>query len=87
MAQKLAKFLQDDNGELLSPVKLKGKGMGYYYSYNDKRFVAVPRDGEYYLLPWVSEDPKECYVYTHHTWMIGLIIKVNKDELKHIGFN
>ena len=87
LAQKLQKFLQSDDGTRLPPVKIKGKGMGYYYSHNDKKFVSVPRDGEYYLLPWIAEDPKECYIYTHYTWMIGMILKVNKDEIQHIGFN
>jgi len=87
LAQKLAKFLQNDDGTLLEPVKLKGKGMGYYYSHNDRRFIPAPRDGEYYLLPWASDDPSECYIYTHYTWMIGVILKVNKDEIQHIGFN
>ena len=87
LAEKLAKFLKDDDGELLEPVKLKGKGMGYYYSYNDKKFIPVPRDGEYYLTPWVDDDPKKCYIYSHYTWMIGIILKVDRSEIKLIGFN
>jgi len=87
LAQKLAKLMQSDDGDLLEPVKIKGKGMGYYYSHNDKRFIHVARDGEYYLLPWASEDPDECYIYTHYTWMIGAILKVKKEEIQHIGFN
>ena len=87
LAQKLAKFLQNDDGTLLEPVKLKGKGMGYYYSHNDRRFIPAPKDGEYYLLPWVTEKPDECYVYTHYTWMIGVILKVKKSDIYHIGFN
>ena len=44
LAIKLAKFLQNDNGEMLEPVRLKGSGIGYYYSYNDKRFIPAPRN-------------------------------------------
>jgi hypothetical protein len=87
LAQKLAKFLQDEQGNLLEPVKIKGKGMGYYYSHNDKKFIPTPRDGEYYLLPWTAEDPSDCYIYSHYCWMIGVILKVKKEEIKFIGFN
>jgi len=87
LALKLAKFLKDEEGGLLPPVRIKGKGVGYYYSHNDKGFIPAPRNSEYYLLSWAAENPKECYIYSHYTWMIGVILKVNKDEIEHIGFN
>ena len=87
LGEKLAKFLQNDDGTLLEPVKLRGKGVGYYYSYNDKRHIPAPRNSEYYLLPWIDEDPQVCYVYCHYTWMIGVILKVPKKEIQKIGFN
>ena len=87
LAQKLAQFLKDGNGELLIPVQLKGEGIGYYYSHNDKRFIHCPRGGEYYLLPWATDDTKRCYIYTHYSWQIGVILKVFKDDINTIGFN
>ena len=87
LAEKLAKMLQTDSGELLEPIKIKGKGKGYYYSYKDKRFVSVPRDGEYYLIPWQDEDPEKCYIYSHYTCMVGIILKIDRSEIQHIGFN
>ena len=87
LAQKLAQFLKDGDGELLMPIKLKGKGTGYYYSHNEKRFIHCPRDGEYYLMPWASEDKEKCYVYTHYSWQIGAILRVFKDDIEFIGFN
>jgi hypothetical protein len=87
LAIKLAKFLQNDNGEMLEPVRLKGSGIGYYYSYNDKRFIPAPRNSEYYLVPWDSEDPTKCYIYTHYTWMVGVILKVDKSEVQYLGGN
>ena len=47
LASKLANFMQNDNGELLEPVKIKGSGMKYLYSHYDKKFIPVPLDGEY----------------------------------------
>ena len=87
LALKLAKMIQTNDGTLLEPVKIKGKGIGYYYSHNDRGFIPVPRDSEYYLLPWQAEDPRECYIYSHHNWFSGVILKVNKDEIEHVGFN
>ena len=87
LALKLAKMIQKDDGTLLEPVKIKGKGIGYYYSYNDKAFIPVPRNSEYYLVPWQSEDPNICYIYAHHNWFIGIILKINKEEIEFVGFN
>jgi hypothetical protein len=87
LAQKLAKYLQDDNGELLQPVRLKGKGIAYLYSHNDRKFIPAPKNAEYYLTPWIDDDPKKCYIYTHYNWMVGVIFKVDRDQIQHIGFN
>jgi hypothetical protein len=87
LAQKLAQFLQTESGDLLQPVRIKGKGTGYYYSHNDKRFIHAPRNAEYYLLPWATDEDGKCYIYGHYSWLIGVILKVNKDEIQHLGFN
>lgn len=87
LAAKLAKMLQTKDGDLLQPVKLKGKGPGYYYSLNDKRLILCPRNSEYYILPWADEDNRRCYVYAHSSWQIGIILKVFKDDIIFLGFN
>ncbi len=88
LAIKLSKFLQDDNGEALAMVSLKGKGQGYYYSIQDKKFVRVCRSSQFYLLPWDDpKDNKRCYIYTHFNWMTGCILKVYKDEIIELGHN
>ena len=87
LALKLAQLLKTSEGDLLPLVRLKGKGSSYYYSVNDKKFILSPRDSEYYLLPWVDEDNSRCYVYTHHSWQTGVILKVFKDQIEHLGFN
>ncbi len=87
LAEKLAKMLENRDGDLLEPVRIKGSGIGYYYSYNDKAFIPAPRNSEYYLIPWESENPNECYIYSHYNWMIGVILKVDKKEIQYLGFN
>jgi hypothetical protein len=87
LAQKLAQFLKSDDGELLQPVRIKGKGIGYYYSHNDKRHIPVSRTAEFYALPWLDDDKERCYVYCHHNWQIGIILKVFKEDIEYIGFN
>lgn len=87
LALKLASLLQTKEGELLQPVRLKGSGMTYCYSYNDKKFILAPKDGEYYLLPWISEEKDRCFVYCHSQWQIGVIFRVFKEDIQFIGFN
>jgi len=88
LALKLAQFLKDSNNDLLPLVRLKGKGGGYFYSLNDKKFIYAARNAEYYLLPWSDEDEENrCYIYGHHSWFTGLIFKVHKDEIEIIGLN
>ena len=87
LALKLAKMLKTDDGELLQPVRLKGKGPGYYYSVNDKKLILCSRNSEYYYLPWVAAEKERCYIYAHHNWQIGVILKVFKDDIQFIGFN
>jgi len=64
LACKLAQLIQDDNGNLLQLIKLKGSGMTYCYSINDKKFILTPRASEYYLLPWGAENPEKCFIYS-----------------------
>ena len=87
LAIKLAQLIQTKEGNLLPPVRLKGKGSGYYYSVNDKKIILSPRNGEYYLLPWFDDDEERCYVYSHHSWQVGVILKVFKDQIELLGFN
>jgi len=87
LATKLAKMVQTKDGDLLQLVRLKGKGPGYYYSVNDKKLILCSRNSEYYILPWVDEEADRCYVYAHHNWQIGVILKVFKDDIEFLGFN
>ena len=87
LATKLAKMLETSDGDLLHPVRLKGKGPGYYYSVNDKKLILCPRNSEYYILPWADDDENRCYVYAHYNWQIGVILKVFKDDIQFLGFN
>jgi len=87
LAEKLAKMIQNTDGTLLEPVRIKGKGIGYYYSHNDRAFIPAARNSEYYLLPWKTDNPEECYIYSHYNWMIGVILKVNIKEIQFLGFN
>jgi len=87
LALKLQKFLQNNDGELLPPVILKGKGRKYFYSHYDKKNILCPCNGEYYLMPWHDDDPEVCYVYSHYKWMMGVVLKVKRDNIIFIGFN
>jgi len=87
LALKLAQLLQKEDGTLLQPVKFKGNGVIFSYSVNENRHIPCPRDGEYYLMPWLDDDKEKCYVYSHHKWQVGVILKVFKDQIEFLGFN
>ena len=88
LAYKLRKFMEDDDGNALPLVQLKGSGQGYYHSLSDKKLIRVSRDAEFYLLPWTHRtDPKRCYIYTHYNWLTGCIFDVFVDDIIFIGAN
>ena len=89
MANRLFHLQKDKEGNLLEPVILKGKGShGTYWAQSDKRFVKVARRSSHYLVPWRDpEDEKARFIYTHHIAHAGVIIRVEKDDYYHIGFN
>tara|TARA_R110002110_G_scaffold43389_3_gene134776 strand:- start:204 stop:533 length:330 start_codon:yes stop_codon:yes gene_type:complete len=87
LALKLAKLLQKSDGTLLQPIRFKGNGVIFSYSVNEKKFIPCSRDGEYYLMPWLDDDKDKCYVYSHHNWQVGVILKVFKDQIEFLGFN
>lgn len=87
LAGKLAELLEDNHGNLLQPVNFKGSSSSYYYSLNHKRHILCPHQGEYYLLNWIEDDKERCYVYSHYTWQMGVILKVFKDQIEFLGFN
>lgn len=88
LAYKLLSYMKDDNGYAFSVVKLKGKGQGYYYSVNHKKLIRVNRNAEYYLLAWEDKENKDnCYIYSHHNWMVGCILRVRKSEIVYVGAN
>ena len=88
LAEKLSKFIKNSKGGAMPLVALKGTGQGYYYSMQRKSLVRVCRGDEFYLLPWTdTEEKNRCYVYTHHNWMTGCILRVFKSDIEYIGFN
>ena len=87
LAIKLQGFLQNNSGELLQPVKIKGEGIKYLYSYYDKQFVPCHCNSEYYLMSWKDEDPDVRYIYSHYKWMTGVVLKLKLEDLCFIGFN
>lgn len=52
LALKMQAFLKSKNGNLLQPVRLKGKKETYYWSFMNKKFELLHPNAEMYLLPW-----------------------------------
>ena len=52
LALKMQAFLKSKNGNLLQPVRLKGKRETYYWSFMNKKHELLHPNSEMYLLPW-----------------------------------
>tara|TARA_X000001388_G_C2197991_1_gene110110 strand:+ start:524 stop:856 length:333 start_codon:yes stop_codon:yes gene_type:complete len=87
LALKAAETLKGKDGNLLPTVKIKGKGLGYYWSPYDKKLILVPRDAEYYLLPWEEDEYGRKHLFLPISLVGGNIISVNSDELEILGYN
>jgi len=87
LAIKAAQTLQTKDGNLLPTVRIKGKGMGYYWSPYDKKLILVPRSAEYYLLPWKEDENGRKYIFLPVSLTGGTILSVDSDDLEVLGFN
>ena len=87
LAKKAAKTLQSKSGELMASVKIKGSGMGYYWSPYDKKLILVPRRAEYYYLPWQADEKGRKCLFLPYYLTSGTVICVNPEELDFLGYN
>ena len=63
LANKMLAFLKSKKGELLEPVRLKGKKPKYYWSIMEKSLCLIKPDAEMYVVPWKITEKGEYYVY------------------------
>ena len=87
LAETLAQFIKDKEGNPFQQVRIKGSGYGYYYSMSDKKTVMVPRSAEYYLISNKADNLGRLRVYTHYKFMSGAVLLVPKDEIELLGWN
>jgi hypothetical protein len=87
LAKKAAKSLQSKNGDLMLSVKIKGTGMGFYWSPYDKKLILVPRRAEYYFLPWQADEKGRKYLFLPFYLTSGTVICVDPNELDFLGYN
>ena len=87
LALKMQAFLKSKNGNLLQPVRLKGKKETYYWSFMNKKHELLHPNSEMYLLPWQETEKGEYYVYSPYTFQSGNVFLVPKNEIVDLGFN
>lgn len=87
LANKMASFLKSKKGELIEPIRLKGKKSKYYWSIMKKAFCLIKPDAELYLVPWKETEKGEYYVYSPYLFWEGQVFLVPKDEIIFIGYN
>jgi hypothetical protein len=87
LALKMQAFLKSKNGNLLQPVRLKGKKETYYWSFMNKKHELLHPRSEMYLLPWQMTEKKEYYVYTPYKFNSGNVFLVPREQIIDLGFN
>ena len=87
LASKMANFLKTKSGDLLEPVRLKGKKPSYYWSITQKVFCLVHPEAEMYIIPWKTTEKGEYYVYSPHLFWTGEVFLVPKEKIIFMGFN
>ena len=87
LALKMQAFLKSKSGNLLQPIRLKGKKETYYWSFMNKKHELLHPNSEMYLLPWQETEKGEYYVYSPYTFQSGNVFLVPKNEIIDLGFN
>ena len=87
LAKKAAEFLKSKDGNLLVLAILKGQGLGYYWSPSNKGLVLVPRNAEWYYLPWKKDEKGRVYLYSPHLLTSGVVICADPEEITVLGLN
>jgi hypothetical protein len=88
LAVKLTSMVKSKDGFLFEPVKIKGKGKGFYYSVSDRCFMWVDRELEWYHVYSVEPDHKgRVCLYSPYIFASGIICRVPEEEVEFIGFN
>tara|TARA_Y100000593_G_scaffold95104_1_gene199752 strand:+ start:12736 stop:13053 length:318 start_codon:yes stop_codon:yes gene_type:complete len=88
LASKLGGWIKAKDGSLLSPVKIKGGGKGFYWSISDKRFVWVDKSLEWYYVGGVAPDDRgRLCLYSPFIFASGILCRVPKEEVEFVGFN
>jgi len=87
LANKMASYLKSKGGNLLQPVRVKGKKETYYWSFMNKKLELLHPNTEMYLLPWKETEKGEYYVYSPYTFQSGNVFLIPKSEIIQMGFN
>jgi len=87
LAIKASEYLKDKSGKALHSVRIKGDGLGYYWSPSDKKLILVPKSAEYYYLPWEKDEKGRIFLFLPSFLTSGLVICVDPDDIEVLGFN
>lgn len=82
--KQIAGSLGEDD-ELLPEVAIKVNAKGYLYCYQpyERTFTKVIRNQKAFIIDDVPDDRDRILIYT----LTGKIVKINKDEILHTGYD
>ena len=87
LAYKMQAFLKSKNGNLLQPVRLKGKKETYYWSFMNKKHELLHPGAEMYMLPWQKTEKGEYYIYSPYNFQAGNVFLIPQEQIINLGFN
>lgn len=74
--------LTPEDGEMISPYKIKGQGAIYCYCPRDRTFVKLFRGAEVLIISYTLDDKDRVLAYSQ-----GSVIAIDPGELEEVGFN
>ena len=88
LAERFLQFMNDGKGKFLEPVRIRGKGYGFYYSATAKKLIFIPRNRVFYMVPnRKPDDMGRIMIFMPDGIASGEIIMVNPDHLESLGEN
>lgn len=81
--RQLAGKARADDGDLITPVLIEGKGYMWCYSPQERNFKRVARGTKAYIINEVCDNENRLLIYTES----GEVVRVEQKELLIIGLN
>jgi hypothetical protein len=81
--RQLAGKVRAQDGDLITPAVIKGKGYIWCYSPQERNFKRIPRGTKAYIINEARDNENRLLIYTES----GEVVRIEQEELLIIGLN